>query len=199
MNDLTFYIDKFIFTEKTQEVDLGFVPPNLRRRFNLEDKHTIFAINFCMEEDVSEIVFSSKYGCFDRLVKLTEQYKEMKEVSPTLFSTSVHNTSVGQYTLLTKKTIPAIAISGGEESFINGLITAVTTKKKVVYCFLDFFGDIKTLCFCISPSETKNKFVIKRNEEKSGNIDLRGTVDLFSAKIQKAVLGGYTIERTSDD
>ncbi len=199
MNDLTFYIDKFIFTLKTQEPDLSFVPSNLRRRFNSEDKHTVFSINHCMRENVKEIVFASQYGCFDRLIKLTEQYKEMKEVSPTLFSTSVHNTSVGQYTLLTKKTIPSIAISGGDETFIQGLITAITTKKTVVYCFSDFFGEIKTIAFSISSTPTKNKYILRKNDRVNGSNDLKEVIDLFSGKIKKAESGGYEIEAINDD
>ena len=199
MNDLTFYIDKFVYTEKEQEPDLGFVPANIRRRFNLEDKHTVFSINYCMGEDAEEIVFASQYGCFDRLQKLTEQFKEMKEVSPALFSTSVHNTSVGQYTLLTKKTLPSLAISCGEETFIQGLITAITTKKTVVYCFSDFFGDIKSVGFLISSTPSKHKYVLKRNGNSDGIKNLRDITGLFEGKTKKAVFGGYTIEEDSDD
>jgi len=199
MNDLTFYIDKFVYTQKEHEPDLGFVPANIRRRFNLEDKHTVFSINHCMREDAEEIVFASQYGCFDRLQKLTEQFKEMKEVSPALFSNSVHNTSVGQYTLLTKKTLPSLAISCGEETFIRGLITAITTKKTVVYCFSDFFGDIKSICFLISSTPTNKKYLLKQNDNSNGENDLQNVLGLFEGKTKKTVIGGYTIEELNDD
>ena len=197
MNDLTFYTDKFIFTLCNQELNLEFIPPNTRRRLNLLDKHTLYAINYCMSEEIQNIVFSSQYGGFDRMLKIIGQYKETNEVSPIAFSASVHNYCCGQYTLLTKKSIPTLALAGRENSFIDGLISAVSLNQPLIYCFADYFGDIKTICFSISPKKTSNKFVIKKCGK--GEIDFQKVIDLFSHKIKSVQVGEYLIESAKDE
>ena len=197
MNDLTFYTDKFIFTLCNQELDLSFIPPNTRRRLNLLDKHTLYSINFCMSEKIQNIVFSSQYGGFDRMLKIIGQYKETNEVSPIAFSASVHNYCCGQYTLLTKKSIPTLALAGRENSFIDGLISAVSLSQPLVYCFADYFGDIKTICFSITTKKTPNKYVIKKCG--NGKIDFNKVIDLFTKKTKSTQVGEYLIESIADE
>ncbi len=197
MNDLTFYIDKFIFTLCNQELDLGFIPPNTRRRLNLLDKHTLYSINYCMRENIENIVFSSQYGGFDRMLKIIGQYKETNEVSPIAFSASVHNYCCGQYTLLTKKSIPTLALAGRENSFTDGLISAISLNQPLIYCFADYFGDIKTICFSISPQKTPFKYVIKKCGK--GEIDFNKVIDLFTQKTEKVQIGEYLIESALDE
>ena len=198
MDNLTFYIDKFIFTLCNQDLDLGFIPPNTRRRLNLLDKHTIYSINACISEKTQNIVFASQYGGFDRMLKLIGQYKETNEVSPTAFSASVHNYSCGQYTLLTQKTIPTLALAGRDNTFIDGLISAVALKQPLVYCFADYFGDIKTICFSVSPSKAPFKYVIKKFENDAGN-DFQKVIELFEGKIKTVRIGKYQIESEADE
>ena len=197
MNDLTFYTDKFIFTLCNQELDLSFIPPNTRRRLNLLDKHTLYSINFCMSEKIENIVFSSQYGGFDRMFKIIGQYQEMNEVSPITFSASVHNYCCGQYTLLTKKNIPTLALAGRENSFIDGLISAISLNQPLVYCFADYFGDIKTICFSILPEKTPYKYTIKKCGK--GETDFQKVIDLFSGEIKSVQVGEYLIESFKDE
>ena len=198
MDNLTFYIDKFIFTLCNQDLDLGFIPPNTRRRLNLLDKHTLYSINTCISEKTQNIVFASQYGGFDRMLKLIGQYNEMNEVSPTAFSASVHNYSWGQYTLLTKKSIPTLALAGRENTFIDGLISAVSLKQPLVYCFADYFRDIKTICFSISPSPTQFKKK-KKKCDNDAETDYQKVVDLFEGKIKTVRIGKYEIESADNE
>lgn len=199
MKDLTFYVDKFVFTEQTQDLDLSFILPNIRRRLSLEEKHTLYSIHNCISDDTRNIVFASQYGSFDRLEKIIKQYSEYNEVSPTLFSSSVHNASVGQYTILTQNTIPTLAISAGANSFEEGLITAVSLNDTLVYCFMDFFEQIKTICLLISKYKTSNQYIIRKNQNILKSANSKEIINLFLSETNSVIINNCTIERINND
>jgi hypothetical protein len=39
MNNLSFSVEKFIYTKKEEDLDLTFIPANTRRRLNTFNKH----------------------------------------------------------------------------------------------------------------------------------------------------------------
>ena len=194
MNNLSFSVEKFICTKKEEDLDLTFIPANTRRRLNTFDKHVLFLINNCLDNKVENIILSSQYGEFDRLLKLIEQYKELNEVSPTNFSASVHNYVLGQTSLLNQMTIPTISIAAGDFSFENGLITAITSpQKNVVYCYADnnekeFFG------ICLKLSNQGNKYYL--NKVNNGKFaDLDSIIEFFNDNKKELNLHNYKIER----
>lgn len=197
MNNIPFYIEKFVYSKKGNIPDLNFVPANTRRKLNDFDKHVIYMLNSCADEDCENIILSSRYGEFRRLFQLLDKHKEFNESSPMMFSASVHNYVLGQFTMLKKENIPTLAISAGEESFINGLVTAITSpQKNIVYCYADDNGDeIFGMCFKISKTGTKeNKYMLKYN--KSGkNYDFIKAVEFFEGSMKEIVLNNYCIER----
>ncbi len=178
MNSLSFNVEKFVFTKKEQELDLSFIPANTRRRLNLFDKHVLYLINECLDDGVENIVLSSRYGEFDRLLRLIEQAQETNEVSPMAFSASVHNYSLGQFSLLKQNTIPTISISAGEDSFYAGFVTAASmNEKKNVYCYADNSDDeIFGMCFMLNLQG--NDFKLKSKEIKS-LLNINSVVDFF--------------------
>ena len=196
MNSLSFNIDRFIFTTKSQELDLSFIPANTRRRLNSFDKHVLYMLNHCIEETVENIVLSSQYGEFERLISLIEQYNEFNEVSPMIFSASVHNYPLGQFSLLKQKTFPTISVSAGTDSFISGLITAITEpQKNVVYCYADNteqenFG----ICFNIKNNNPKN-YILRNTNLKHTEFSLKETINLFNGKTNSIQIQNFNIER----
>lgn len=194
MNSFCFNIEKFIYTQKDSELDLSFIPANTRRRLNLFDKHVLYLINNCLTPDVENIILSSQYGEFDRLQKLIEQYKDMNEVSPMAFSSSVHNYALGQFSLLKQITIPTVSIAGGVNSFEAGLITSLSvSKKNVIYCYADNKdNDIVGVAFKIKNNE--QGYII--NKTNSSNITtFENIVDFFNKKKDKIDLTNYSIKR----
>lgn len=181
MNSLSFNVEKFVFTKKEQELDLSFIPANTRRRLNLFDKHVLYLINECLDDDVENIVLSSRYGEFDRLLRLIEQAQEANEVSPMAFSASVHNYSLGQISLLKQNTIPTISISAGEDSFYAGFVTALSmNKKKIVYCYADN-SDEEIFGTCFMLNLQGDDFKLKLNEIKSLS-NINSVIDFFENK-----------------
>lgn len=75
-------------------------------------------------ESVDHVVFSSRHGELFNSVQLLQMIGQKEVLSPTLFSQSVHNTSVGTYSLLKKIHAAATALSSGKNGFIMGLVSA---------------------------------------------------------------------------
>ena len=105
--------------------DVGFVEPLLRRRLSSLAKMTLRVAYDCAH-GVSDarIVFASRHGELLRTTTMLEGLAANEELSPTLFSMSVLNASVGLFSILQKNTAPATAVSAGCASFGYGLLEA---------------------------------------------------------------------------
>ena len=102
---LEFYVNKYNYLKNSNEIDLSFIPPIMRRRMSIVDKYILSVLNNIYSDNIENIVFSSQYGEVERLIKLINQYTENKEVSPNAFSCSVHNYSEGFFLLNKQKSI----------------------------------------------------------------------------------------------
>lgn len=141
--DLIFYINKFYCGN---EVELSFVSPIMTRKFSKLDKLALSAMFKCYEEKTSpSLVFGSIHGQFGRLAKLTEQFKEENEVSPIGFSSSVHNNTIGVFSLINKINAPYTAISAGENTLSDTLcegFAQLKETKNVLLCCADSFDGV---------------------------------------------------------
>lgn len=200
MNNLRFYIDKFVYSKRESSPDLSFISANIRRKLNTFDKHVIYMLNSCFDSDCENIVLSSRYGEFRRLFQLTDQHSKLNESSPMMFSASVHNYILGQFTMLKQNTIPTLAVSAGEESFINGFVTAITAPyNRIIYCYADDIeSNILGMCFRINKTGAKeNQYILKHC--KNGNIFEPGDViKFFENKEDKLCLNNFCIEREAE-
>ena len=162
--DLEFYIKNYVIkTAKTANVE--FLPAMSRRKLSSLDKIALCVMNECFaglngDERNLNIVFASRYGELDRLKKLVAQYTGENEVSPAAFSGSVHNSAVGQFSLINKITKSYNSVSAEENTFSAGMIEAVFSAKKgdVLYCYcdaVDFESAIGFGCL-ISPNSEPN-------------------------------------------
>lgn len=197
MNCLSFYIDKFIYSQKEEALDLSFIPANTRRRLNIFDKHVLYLVNKCLDDKTENIILSSRYGEFDRLVNLISQYKEYNEVSPIMFSASVHNYPLGQFSILTKRTIPTLSVAAGEDSFINGLVTAAASpQNNIIYCYTDDTEDIITgICFNMQSSGNGNKYSLRKAKPPRNKTNLGEITEFFEGKKNFIQSGNFIIER----
>lgn len=134
-----FSVEKFTYLrpEQFQEgIDLSFIPPLHKRRLNKIDRIAFYLLNKTFDDSTEAIVFCSRYGEFERLQTIIEQYKSNNEVSPNAFSSSTHNFPVASFCALVGTAIPIYALSGGKDSLINGFMCAYLNEyKKVLYCF----------------------------------------------------------------
>lgn len=168
---LKFYIKKFV-SKTAEDTDVSFLPPMARRKLSALDKTALCVMEECLkscEHDKQniKIVFASQYGELDRLKKLVAQYSQENEVSPATFSASVHNSAVGQFSLLKKITKSYNSVSAEEDTFSAGLTEAVITAKDcdVLYCYCDAVTPEKAVGFaCIISTCGQTNAKLKDNK-----------------------------------
>ncbi len=199
---IEFYVDKFEYLTSSVDADLDFIPPLVRRRMSKIDKVSFSVMNKCFDEDVDYLVFSSCQGQVERLLKIIEQYSSMGEISPAVFSGSVHNYGAGLFLLNRKKPIPYNAISGGDNSISSGLLSAVISDyQNILFCYTDKIGDD----FCAfalkiskkSKNKSKKYIIRKKNTQNIDNFD--EFIKLFDEKISLVKTYIFEIERGQDD
>ena len=70
------------------------------------------------------LVFCSQHGELIRSRELLGSIADGVELSPTSFSQSVHNTSAGLYTIISRSQVPATALASGASTFAYGWLEA---------------------------------------------------------------------------
>lgn len=175
-NTIEFYVNNFVFLKSVEDADVSFLPPLIRRRLSKLDKCVLYVLKHTYNNNIQNIVFSSQYGEVERLIKLISQYQEEKEVSPNVFSGSVHNYPVGFFLLNEKNPISYTAISSGENSVSSGLLTSVISNfDNILYCYADVKDDA-AMAFAINISKNSTssaqKFQLKQyNTNNSDNFE----------------------------
>lgn len=199
---IEFYLNKFSYKNKDEDLDLSFLPPLMRRRLSTLDKYTLSVLNEVYTDDIENIVYSSRAGEFERLLKLIEQYSEEKEVSPNTFAGSVHNFGVSFFLMNRQKPISYTALSGGETSFSSGFLSGVVSGyDKVLYCYSDV-NDSGNFSFAASVGingdvSAKYRLRVKNNADVLDKSD--DYLVLFSGETDKIITPYFELERVRND
>lgn len=198
---IEFYVKNFEYLINPENIDIDFVPPLVRRRMNRFDRIALFVMNKCMSKEIEYIVFSSFHGECERLFKLIEQYSSTKEVSPAIFSGSVHNYPLGLFLSNSGNTIPYTAICSGENSISAGILTSVASKyDNVLFCYADYHDDnIVSFALNISKTPCQQKFIINIQKKLNETDNFTDYINFFSKKSTLLKYGTYKIERLKDD
>ncbi|MCD7879712.1 MAG: beta-ketoacyl synthase chain length factor [Candidatus Gastranaerophilales bacterium] len=192
-----FYIKHWCCLDNVENADLQFIPLLLRRKLSNINKMAIFALNKCYDDEIEEVISSSQYGEFERLVKLINQYKADKEVSPIIFSSSVHNYLVGLFMRLVNKTIPYNAVSACDNSLSTGLLSAVLSRfNNVLYCYYDELKNSKCVCLNITKNYAVNrpKVILTKTDKPFLADDFDKFIYFLKEETSKIVLGNYVLE-----
>lgn len=201
---IEFYVNKHNAVENAEKLDLGFIPKILHRRMSKLDKITLSNLNNVYSNDVQYLVFVSQYGEVERLLKLIGQYTEDKEVSPNIFSGSVHNYSAGFFLLNKQKSIPYTSLSSCAASFSVGLLFSVISHyKNILFCYSDFNNDkIVSIALNITKNQTKqtSKYILKFNSDNLAVNDTFGNyIKLFAGEINSVKTSNFILERVNND
>lgn len=104
--------------DATAPVASDLIPPMLRRRMSRLSKIAVqAALKVCPRGDVDYLVFCSRDGELNRTSTLLACIAAGTELSPADFSQSVHNTTSGLYSIITKSRSPACSLTAGTASF----------------------------------------------------------------------------------
>lgn len=126
-------------------ISLTQVPPIKRRRLNGLSKmamHTslncLGIAGFAAQETLT--LFASQHGELNRTITIINDITNAQELSPKDFSLSVHNASLGLFSIFNKNTNPGTSIAAGDNTFGFALLEA--------YNLLIRFPDKKVLLTC---------------------------------------------------
>ena len=180
--------------------DLSSIPMMVRRRFSALTKAAFSTLIPCFENDNINLLIASKYGEFDTMEKLIEQIEDSNEVSPTLFSNSVHNCIAGNFSLIKKITKSYNAVSVGDRTISNAIVQTICAKSPTLFCYADTVGETVAFSCLIGNDYRENslkcELINKHNDVKEQEYNrfisfLNGMTDNFDGEY-------YTIRRVYD-
>ena len=188
MNEVIFDIKKFSYAEG-DEIDVSFIPMLLRRKLNKFGRAGLYTLYNAYENGTNpNLVFASCYGDIERVEKLIAQREEDGEVSPAGFSSSVHNATVGLFSLLEKIKTAYNSISAGDKTLSAGFLESIISGESL-FCYTESLGGVKSISVLTTPQKD-GKFLLCENSENLQPQD--GFEDL------KAFLEGKTDRFVSD-
>ncbi|OTA20148.1 hypothetical protein Xbed_01622 [Xenorhabdus beddingii] len=101
-------------------------------------------LSILQRNQVDAIVYTSRHGELERNYQILQNLARTESVSPTHFAMSVHNSSVGNLTIVAKAPLVSSSVAAGIDSFQQGLFEALTLlhagHRKVL--LVDFDGEI---------------------------------------------------------
>lgn len=110
---------------------LAFVPAMQRRRLSPFAKIALFTAENAVHQhsEQIDIIFSSRHGDLHKTSELLTGLADDQDISPTAFSTSVHNAVPGLYSILKHNKQAINALSSGKDSFFYALVDAYARLK----------------------------------------------------------------------
>ena len=180
MNCYKFYINKYAFV-KDEIPDLSFIPMLMRRKLDNFGKAALYSLYNVYEENTeSKLIFASCYGDIEIVKKLINQTPEEGEISPTGFSFSVHNATIGLFSLLNSIKSSYNSISAGKDTLTNALLEAILESKTtpIIFCYAEHNEKLESLALEIS-NEKKNENAIEVTIDFSNNNNLSSFDDFI--------------------
>lgn len=122
--------------------DVSQLPALLRRRLDRLGRMALHTAWSCLEGvAAAEFVFASRDGSLPRTLELLTALVHHEPLSPTNFSTSVHNGTAGLYSMARRDHSATTAVAAGRDSLSMGLIEAVgliaAGASPVLLCYAD--------------------------------------------------------------
>lgn len=126
----------------------SLIPMMSERRMSPPSRAAVEAGLTLLEgHQVDAAIFTSQHGELEKTFKILQTLSLEGEVSPTDFSTSVHNTAAGWLTIISNNALPITSLAAGQDSFQQGILEAqamlLTGMDRVL--FIDFDGLIPAL------------------------------------------------------
>lgn len=111
------------FTQTLEKSPL--IPMMSERRMSPPSRAAVEAgLTLLETHQVDAAIFTSQHGELEKTFKILQTLSREGEVSPTDFSTSVHNTAAGWLTIISKNALPITSLAAGLDSFQQGMLEA---------------------------------------------------------------------------
>ena len=193
MKSIKFYINKYSYIEN-EKPDVSFIPMLMRRKLNTFGKAALFTLyNAYGGNENTKLVFASEYGDIERVNKLIDQRQSEGEISPAGFSFSVHNASIGLFSLLKKLNSSYTSVSAGEKTLAAGILETVLQiegNNPVLLCFTENKNQLQSVSLLCSKNNSSGIEVtaelIQTTETGKDNFNsfirfLNGEVKIFNS------------------
>jgi hypothetical protein len=109
--------------------EVAFVEPMLRRRLSRMARGFFHCAQRLSPPGEVRVVHGSRHGEADRTLALLQDLAAQRELSPTLFSMSVHNAVPGLWSIFKGNHAPITAVAAGPETFGWTLVEAIAAWK----------------------------------------------------------------------
>lgn len=186
-NSLTTAEPLQIDSAKPQSPEVSFLPIPMRKKLSAMNKIGMFLMHHTLNETqrtTIPIVMSSRFGEVNTMVELLNLIADNQASSPISFSRSVHNATVGLYSIAAKNQSSNSAISAMENSFASGLLEALLQMyalpigEPVLYCYVDeAMPEIFNAYNQDPPVNYGVAFVLQRSEASPSLRTLRDELD----------------------
>lgn len=160
-----------------EPITLKQVPPIKRRRLNGLSKMAMHTSLGCLEmaecsAQDTLTVFASQHGELNRTITIISDIAKSQEISPKDFSLSVHNASLGLFSIFNNNSNPGTSIAAGSNTFGFGLLEA--------YNLLTRFPDKKVLLTCFDLKVEAPFDALQPQIEPSYSLSLLVSLDTLS-------------------
>lgn len=141
-----------------QQPDVSIIPPMLRRRLSRQGRAALSVMLPLTEQyGAMPVVYVSRHGELKRTFLLLEALAANEPLSPTSFSLSVHNSTIGLYSIHQQITDNMTAIAAGTEDLVPALLEArgmISSRSRRVLCvFCDEPPPEFYVGYCAQPRE----------------------------------------------
>lgn len=128
--------------DPTAQPDVSYLPSLLRRRLDRGGRMALSTAWPCTEGIATvQSVFASRHGALDRTLELLGNLATHETLSPTTFSLSVHNSTVGLFSIARSDRGAATAMAAGSDSLNMALLEGVNLVDEgapyVLVCYSD--------------------------------------------------------------
>lgn len=168
MNTLEFYIKKISHSTR-ENIDLSQIPMMMRRKLSPVGKIALSTILQCYDGEDVRLVYASRYGELERVLKLIKQEHEDNEISPTGFSFSVHNSTIGLFSLINNLHSAYNSVAAGEDSLSAGLLDAVMNREKTLFCYAESVDRFESISMLIDFEEGEHVRIVPNRENLPSN------------------------------
>ena len=203
MNTQDFYINTYSYINTTTKEDISFIPLLLKRKLSDLNRSAFYTLNQTYNDNVDLIVYASRYGEFDKLLKIINQFKNDNEVSPVLFSSSVHNSTIGSYLSFRHSSKPYTALAAVKDTLPNGILTSIANNQTCLLCYGDYIDEVPiSISVIFSKKEKTGKHckLIQNNKMDNENINyIESFKDFLSGKTDNVQLYNFKLEEIKDE
>ncbi len=193
MKEIIFDIKKYSYI-KDEECDVSFIPMLTRRKLNKFGRCALYTLYKVYEKGNPRLVFASEYGDIERVNKLIIQRNEDGEVSPTGFSSSVHNASIGLFSLLENNKTGYNSISAGKKTIATGFLESILSTN-AIFCYTESLGGLKSVSAEIQTSKNGKYILTEKTQDEITKDSFKDFTEFLDGKCDLFVSDIYKVQR----